>query len=332
METVICKVLGSVLVFTVIQTAAQQIDLVEFTTSLNVDEVTVRQPSSPFIFIKDRTPPLISKRIIGGDIAEPNQYPFQVALYIYINSATYFCGASLITNEWVVTAAHCVEDATSFVLLLGAHNLSAVEDNRITYTSTEYVIHEDWDSYWLRNDVALIKLPEAVTLNSYINTVQLASGSNTYSGDTSRVLGWGVTTLGSVSDVLRYVDAEVMTNEACAAYEEYSSYIVSHHLCTAGNGTVGSCNGDSGGPLLVDGIQVGIVSFGVNDCAASYPSVYTRVTDFYSWINTTIASYQTDETTDDDRIYEPMQAGGIYHTLDFVLGTIVVVFLAATFL
>lgn len=100
----------------------------------------------------------------------------------------------------------------------------------------------------------------------------------------------------------------------------------------SGNGTVGSCNGDSGGPLLVDGIQVGIVSFGVNDCAASYPSVYTRVTDFYSWINTTIASYQTDETTDDDRDYEPLQGGGIYHTLDFVLGTIVVVFLAATFL
>jgi len=87
------------------------------------------------------------------------------------------------------------------VLLLGAHNLSAVEDNRITYTSTEYVIHEDWDSYWLRNDVALIKLPEAVTLNSYINTVQLASGSNTYSGDTSRVLGWGVTTLGRSTNV-----------------------------------------------------------------------------------------------------------------------------------
>lgn len=146
-----------------------------------------------------------------------------------------------------------------------------------------------------------------------------------------------------------------MTNEACAAYQEYSSYIVSHHLCTAGknfdinikqlngskttlyftkyllgNGTVGSCNGDSGGPLLVDGIQVGLVSFGVSDCSAGYPSVYTRVTDFYSWINTTIANYQTDETTDDD--YMTMQAGGIYHTLDLVLGTIVVVFVAATFL
>lgn len=88
------------------------------------------------------------------------------------------------------------------MLLLGAHNLSAVEDNRIAYTSTEYVLHEDWDSYWLRNDIALIKLPEAVTLNSYINTVQLASGSNTYSGETSRVLGWGVTTLGRLTIVI----------------------------------------------------------------------------------------------------------------------------------
>lgn len=91
---------------------------------------------------------------------------------------------------------NCNLRATSFVLLLGAHNLSAVEDNRKAYTSTEYVVHEEWDSAWLRNDIALIKLPEAVTLNSYINTIQLASGSNTYSGETSRVLGWGVTTLG----------------------------------------------------------------------------------------------------------------------------------------
>lgn len=89
----------------------------------------------------------------------------------------------------------------------------------------------------------------------------------------------------------------------------------------SGNGTVGSCNGDSGGPLLVDGIQVGIVSFGVTDCSAGWPSVYTRVTEFYSWVDTTIADYQTFENS-----------GQTYHTLDLVLETIVVIFVIATFL
>lgn len=71
-------------------------------------------------------------------------------------------------------------------------------------------------------------------------------------------------------------------------------------LLFLGEGIVGSCNGDSGGPLLINGTQVGIVSFGASDCAAGMPSVYTRLTEFYEWVNQTIENDVTDNDTDTD--------------------------------
>ncbi|XP_066144714.1 uncharacterized protein [Euwallacea fornicatus] len=277
----------------------QEAYLEEFTTTLaSLNEIPVKQPSSPFVFNKDKSPSIIVKRIIGGDVATPHAYPFEVALYVYVYSALYFCGGSLITNEFIMTAAHCVDGATNFIAVLGAHDLNVQEDNRLAFNTSTFIIHEGWNSNTLQNDIALVKLPEKVTFSSYISPVTMASGTDTYSGLISRVLGWGKTTYGSLSDVLRYVDAPVITNEQCSSYSEYTSYIVNHHLCTEGNGTVGSCNGDSGGALLVNGVQVGIVSFGVEDCTASLPSVYTRVTDFNDWVYAQVAAHTTNKEDD----------------------------------
>ncbi|XP_066260179.1 uncharacterized protein [Euwallacea similis] len=274
----------------------QEIGLQELITTLaSLDEIPVKQSSSPFKFNKDKSPSTITKRIIGGDVATPHAYPFQVALYVYVYSALYFCGGSLITNEFVMTAAHCVDGATNFIAVLGAHDLKTQEDNRLAFNTSTFIIHNGWNSNTLQNDIALIKLPERVTFNSYISPVTMASGIDTYAGLTSRVLGWGKTTYGSLSDVLRYVDAPVITNEQCSSYDEYTAYIVNHHLCTEGNGTVGSCNGDSGGALLVNDTQVGIVSFGVEDCTAGLPSVYTRITAFNDWVNAQITAHTTSE-------------------------------------
>ncbi|KAL1501978.1 hypothetical protein ABEB36_007196 [Hypothenemus hampei] len=268
---------------------SQEIDIEELSTTLSkIEEITVRTAPGHFKFNRDRTPSLISKRIIGGDVATAHEYPFQVALYIYVQNTLYFCGGTLIDQQWVLTAAHCVESATSIIVVLGSHDLSVQEDSRIAFNTSSYRIHELWDSDLIQYDIALIKLPETVLLKDYIGTVAITdTTTETFSGLTSRCLGWGKTVLGSLSTVLRYVDAPVITNEECASYDDYGNYIVSQHLCTSGTNIVGSCNGDSGGPLLIDGIQVGIVSFGAEDCAAGFPSVYTRLSEFQTWVAST---------------------------------------------
>lgn len=112
------------------------------------------------------------------------------------------------------------------------------EGSRVIYNSTTYFIHADWDSTTIQYDIALIKLPQAVTLNSYISTVPIAYGTESYTGLMGRCLGWGVTILGSLSNVLRYVDAEVITNENCSSYDDYEMYIVDHHLCASGTNII----------------------------------------------------------------------------------------------
>lgn len=252
------------------------------------DAVSTKNPHPDLIFPKDRTPISdgLATRIIGGEVAIPHDYPYQAALLIAVGTSTYFCGATLISTEWVLTAAHCVDEASWVLVHLGAHNISETESTTVTLNSSKFIIHENWNETLLQNDIALIHLPRNVTLNDYIDTVPIAKGTSSYSGIIGRCIGWGRTVLGILSSVLRFVDAEVMTNTQCSQFHAiYTPYIVDHHLCISGEGTVGSCSGDSGGPLIINGTQVGIVSFGYTNCSAGWPSVFTRVTEFSDWIS-----------------------------------------------
>ncbi|CAG9770113.1 unnamed protein product [Ceutorhynchus assimilis] len=272
--------------------SGQEIDLEDLATTLAQTEIPIRLSSSQLTFNKDRTPSAISKRIIGGTEATAHEYPFQAALYVYVGGTIYFCGGSLINEEWILTAAHCVENSSHIIVFLGSHDLDQPKENsRKIFNSTIYIIHEGWDEDLIQNDIALVKLPQNVTLDKYINTVSIAAGNDNFSGDTSRCLGWGRTIYGSLSNVLLYVDAPVITNALCSSYREYTGIIADQHICASGVGTVGSCNGDSGGPLLINGTQVGIVSFGYTDCAAGYPSVYTRLTEFSDWLTDKVENF-----------------------------------------
>lgn len=84
-----------------------------------------------------------------------------------------------------------------------------------------------------------------------------------------------------------YIVSDILSNEECESIEPYDLVIQSTHLCLSGVSDevkVGTCNGDSGGPLAVGGIQVGLVSFGYTDCEAGMPSVFTRLSEYRDWI------------------------------------------------
>lgn len=183
--------------------------------------------------------------------------------------------------------------ASYFVVKLGAHNISEAESSQVTFTSSNYTVHEDYPSTIYKNDLALIRLPSPAQLNENVQTVSLApKNSSDFSGDKALLSGWGKTTGDSdTSSVLMNVNLTVITNQQCE-YEFFPPMDFSM-LCTSGLGPKGGCNGDSGGPLTVDNVQIGIVSFGDSKCTVGNPTVFTRVSSFRDWLeeNSDIGSY-----------------------------------------
>ncbi|KAK7865647.1 hypothetical protein R5R35_006904 [Gryllus longicercus] len=226
-------------------------------------------------------------RIINGIQASRGQFPYQAALYLNGRS---FCGGSLISTRWVLTAAHCASGINSFTVYLGAQNLNAAnEDGRLIIETTSKIVHPSYSSLLISNDVALVNLNQDVPLSNYIQTISLATGSNLFEGSASRVSGWGKTSdaSNSVSPQLNYVDLTIIANSVCA--QTYGTLIVrSSTICASGTEGRSTCNGDSGGPLIdqASGKQIGIVSFGSSaGCASGAPSAYARVTSFADWIS-----------------------------------------------
>ncbi|GLH16644.1 Chymotrypsin [Gryllus bimaculatus] len=194
-------------------------------------------------------------RVISGIQASRGQFPYQVALYLNGRS---FCGGSLISTRWVLTAAHCASGISTFTVYLGAQNLNnANEEGRVIIETTSKIVHPSYSVILIANDIALINLNQDVQLNKST----------------------------AVSPQLNYVDLAIISNDLCR--QTFGTYIRSSNICTQGLGDRGVCNGDSGGPLvdLGSGLQIGVTSFVSSDgCQSGNPNGFVRVSSFASWI------------------------------------------------
>merc|ERR1719494_1673255 len=232
-------------------------------------------------------------RIVGGVEATEHAWPWQVALFI---DDAWFYGGSIISENYVLTAAHCADGASYFDIMAGAHTVrESSEPNRVEVTSYNGWTHPLWNSNDLSGDLALIELPSPMPMNDYISTSCLpATGETPAVGSLVTVTGWGKPSdsAGGISPVLREVrDIPVMTNADCnAVYGIVGDGVV----CIDTAGGRGSCNGDSGGPFVqkVGGkaagdqwTQVGIVSFGASaGCEVGMPAGFTRTEYYLDWI------------------------------------------------
>jgi len=248
-------------------------------------------------------------RIVGGQEAEINEYPWQAGLVTKFHSRPW-CGGSLVNSKWVLTAAHCTqgESKDTIQILLGDHKItinSQPDLTQLRFDVDRIRKHQSYDKYTTDYDFSLIKLTTAVDFAAHpdIRPVCLPPDTtNDYSGVTATVTGWGTTSSGgSRPDYLMEVDVGVISNEQCGNDYGYGpDWITDTMLCAAvPGGGKDSCQGDSGGPLVYtsgDGVTagqnydlIGVVSWGIGCADADHPGVYARVTNQLSWIQNYVA-------------------------------------------
>ena len=163
------------------------------------------------------------------------------------------CGGSLISDRWVVTAAHCaqVESSNDIRVDLGQHDLhSGTEAVLIKKYVSEVHIHPEYDVDWNSYDLSLLKLTDPIdfTVLSHVRPICLPSGTKSYAGYPATVSGWGrISPTAGTSQVLLEADVTILSNKQCKASGHSSYKIFDSMICANGDDEdEGACMGDSG--------------------------------------------------------------------------------------
>lgn len=224
-------------------------------------------------------------RIVGGEAADIADHPWMVAL---ISPQGYqFCGGALVAPDRVVTAAHCLEEhAAGTILVLGGRtDLAESRDGEAVTSVVDAVVEPSYERAELGGDIAVLTLATDFPYETV--PVATAADADLYrQGRMGTVLGWGrLYENGPSPTELRKVDLPMVADRVCAA----QFWLVTTDLdydrqamfCAGQLGQdPDSCQGDSGGPFVVDGVLVGVVSWG-KGCGGR-PGYYTRVSTYTS--------------------------------------------------
>ncbi|NXC45254.1 CELA1 elastase, partial [Penelope pileata] len=237
-----------------------------------------------------------AQRVVGGTEASSHAWPSQISLQYYSSGSWHHtCGGSLIKQNWVLTAAHCVDSNLSFRVVAGDHNIQKTEGSEQIFSVSSKHIHPYWNSNNVAAgyDIALLRLSGSATLNSYVQLAVLPSAGTVLSNNyPCYITGWGLTrTNGQLSSVLLQAYLPVVDYQTCSSFSYWGSTVKNTMVCAGGDGVRSGCQGDSGGPLhcavngqyQVHGVTSFVSSLGCNTLRK--PTVFTRVSAYISWIN-----------------------------------------------
>ncbi len=228
----------------------------------------------------------IGSQIVYGTVTSVTNRPYQVSVTPSTELSGGWCGGTLISSTWILTAAHCVEGYSASQMRVRAGINDLTTSSGQLRTAAQIVRHPSYNSSTYAYDIALIRVGTAFTLGSTVATAALPNNTTEsvldVNGKSATVSGWGLTETGAYSNrALREVTIPITpTGSDCGSRP-------SNTICGKYDAGKDSCNGDSGGPLAArynsKFYVLGIVSYGPAECRGY--GVYTRVNGYINWIN-----------------------------------------------
>ncbi|RDD36395.1 Chymotrypsin-like protease CTRL-1 [Trichoplax sp. H2] len=233
-------------------------------------------------------------RIIGGENDVKGEHPYQISLQRKNSSQPclfhHICGGSIINQQHILTAAHCVDSGkvSDFRVVAGEYDLSRNENTEQIIPVIKLIIRSDWNLTTLNNDIAVVKLASKLTYNSYVAPIALASVTPP-TNTASQVVGWGLTNYVRKTrpNILQVLDVKrTSDSDAAAITSKYNNF--TQVAATTNIFCEGLCKNDSGGPLVFKQnnqyLQYGVASYVALPCGLYPADFYARVSSFKAWI------------------------------------------------
>uniref|UniRef100_A0A6M2E0W7 Putative trypsin-like serine protease n=1 Tax=Xenopsylla cheopis TaxID=163159 RepID=A0A6M2E0W7_XENCH len=225
-------------------------------------------------------------RIVNGQDAKEGAYPYVVSLRG--PGGYHTCGASIIDKSWILTAAHCVagREYQEFTVQYGVTEIS--QEGGSIVDVEKIIAHRGYNPVFnFADDIAVLKLAHPIEFNDLVQPVALPKANEqTKNKAPATLVGWGInaTDIGVIQTHLQELHYQIVDYKECSEY--HLRPITEKQVCAAHpDFDRAQCSGDSGGPLTVDGVQVGVVSWSVKPCAGvRFPGVFTQVSFYIDWI------------------------------------------------
>lgn len=248
------------------------------------------------IFVADK-----SAKVISGVPYDLESAPWQMAVIEKRrgNFQGQFCGGALISPTQVLTAAHCVDDVKARQIVVA--NTDFLDNSKKARTAVKRILlHPDWDSISMENDIAILFLKKPIRPVFGYSSSYLSLTSSHAATMSATVTGWGNTSKVGISWPRSLQGAEISASSRIEGdcRRELLGFNPAYMICggVAPYTNVDTCQGDSGGPMSakINGTNflIGITSWGVN-CADGFPGVYTRVTSYFDWIDSSLGPKPT---------------------------------------